>query len=156
MSDSQSADRDSPWPRPTSRFKVSIPGDREPAIFGDASGLENETQIITKRPSSSADSGSGKIHMSGLGKVGSIILRDGSVSPDSPLWKWFDQGNLKSTRRTTVTVELADDSDRTATRWTLGNAWPLQVSSYGVESEGNEVAVESVEIAYETMEIQAP
>lgn len=156
MSDFRSAERDSLWPRPTSRYRVSIPGDPEPSIFGDASGLESETQIITKRPSPSSESGSGKIQMSGLGKVGSIILREGSVSPDSPLWKWFDQGNLKSTRRTTVTIELADDSDRTATRWVLGNAWPIQVSSYGVESESNEVAVESIEIAYETLEIHAP
>jgi phage tail-like protein len=155
MSDSRRADRDSLWPQPTSRFKVSLRGDGDPALFEDASGLESETQIITKRPSSQ-ESEPGKIHMAGLGKVGSIVLRNGTVSPESPLWEWFDQGNAKSTRRRAITIELVDDSDRPATRWILGNAWPTQVSSYGVESEGNEVAVESVEIAYETMEIQAP
>lgn len=154
MSDSR-RDRDSFWPQPTSRFEVRVQGDDHPAVFEEASGLESETQIITKRPTS-VESETGKIHMAGLGKVGSIVLRNGTVSPESPLWKWFDQGNSKSTRRSTITIELIDDSDRAATRWILSNAWPTQVSSYGVESEGNEVAVESVEIAYETMEIQAP
>lgn len=155
MSDFRSADRDSAWPRPTSRFKVILPGDALPALFEEASGLESETQIITKRPAS-PEAETGKIHMPGLGKVGSIILSGGTVSAESALWKWFDQGQAKSTRRSTLTIELVDDSDRAATRWILSNAWPTQVSSYGVESEGNEVAVESVEIAYETMEIQAP
>lgn len=155
MSDSRRADRDSFWPQPTSRFEVRLPGDNHSAVFEEASGLESETQIITKRPTST-ESETGKVHMAGLGKVGSIVLRTGTVSAESPLWKWLDQGNSKSTRRHTITIELIDSSDRPATRWILSNAWPTQVSSYGVESEGNEVAVESVEIAYETLEIQAP
>ncbi|MBN9689079.1 MAG: phage tail protein [Verrucomicrobia bacterium] len=155
MSDSRSADRDALWPRPTSRFKLILPGDDLPAIFEDASGLESETQIITKRPAS-PETEAGKIHMPGLGKVGSIILSGGTVSAESAVWKWLDQSQAKSTRRSTLTIELVDNSDRAATRWILSNAWPTQVSIYGVESEGNEVAVESVEIAYETLEIQAP
>jgi phage tail-like protein len=40
--------------------------------------------------------------------------------------------------------------------WTLNNAWPTKVTGTDLKSEGNEVAVESVEIAYETLVISAP
>jgi phage tail-like protein len=37
--------------------------------------------------------------------------------------------------------------------WTLANAWPTKITSTELKSEGNEVAVESIEIAHEGLTV---
>jgi phage tail-like protein len=38
-------------------------------------------------------------------------------------------------------------------QWTLRNAWPTKISSTDLKSDGNEVAVDTLEIAYEDLDI---
>lgn len=38
-------------------------------------------------------------------------------------------------------------------QWTLRNAFPTKISSTDLKSEGSEVAIDSIEIAYEELEI---
>ena len=40
--------------------------------------------------------------------------------------------------------------------WTLQNSFPVKVTGTDLKSQGNEVAVESIEIAFETMTVTAP
>jgi phage tail-like protein len=44
---------------------------------------------------------------------------------------------------------------RPATRGSLGNAWPTKITGADLKSDANEVAVESVELAFETMTLKA-
>ena len=37
--------------------------------------------------------------------------------------------------------------------WTLNNAFPTKLTGTDMKSDGNEVAVESIEIAYETLKV---
>jgi phage tail-like protein len=37
--------------------------------------------------------------------------------------------------------------------WTLANAWPTKITSSDLNAEGNEVAVESIEVAHEGLTI---
>ena len=39
--------------------------------------------------------------------------------------------------------------------WTLTNAWPTKVTGTDLKSDGSEVAIESLEIAYETLTVKA-
>jgi phage tail-like protein len=38
-------------------------------------------------------------------------------------------------------------------QWNLANAWPTKISSTDLKSDGNEVAVDTIEIAYESLTI---
>jgi len=40
--------------------------------------------------------------------------------------------------------------------WTLGNAFPVKITGTDLKSDGNEVAVETLELAYETLTVTAP
>ena len=46
---------------------------------------------------------------------------------------------------------FADEKGAAKMTWTLNNAWPTKITGTDLKSEGNEVAVESIEIAYETL-----
>ena len=38
-------------------------------------------------------------------------------------------------------------------KWVLQNAWPTKITGTAFESDGNEVAVETIELAYEGLTI---
>jgi phage tail-like protein len=57
--------------------------------------------------------------------------------------------------RRAVVINLLDEAGNPKMVWTLHNAWPTKVTGTDLKSEGNEVAVESVELAYETLEVKA-
>jgi phage tail-like protein len=57
--------------------------------------------------------------------------------------------------RRAVIINLLDETGTPKMVWTLHNAWPTRITGTDLKSEGNEVAVESVEIAYETLEVKA-
>ncbi len=52
-------------------------------------------------------------------------------------------------------MSLLDETGAPQYRWTLNNAFPVKVTGTDLKSDGNEVAVESIEIAYETMTVSA-
>jgi phage tail-like protein len=53
-------------------------------------------------------------------------------------------------------VNLLDETGAPKMVWTLNNAWPTKITGTDLKSEGNEVAVESIELAFETLAVSAP
>lgn len=54
-----------------------------------------------------------------------------------------------------MTISLLDEGGAATMVWTLTQAWPVAVTSSDLSSDGNEVAIESLELAYETVVITA-
>lgn len=140
------------WPLPKFYFSVKI-GDKS-ASFQEVTGLDSEARPIEYRHGDSPSFY--PIKMPGLGKVSNVTLRKGIFVSDTTLWDWFDQIKMNTIARVTVVINLLDESGAPKRVWTLNNAWPTKVTGTELKSEGNEVAVESVEIAYETLTISSP
>jgi phage tail-like protein len=60
---------------------------------------------------------------------------------------------MNTIARTTVVVNLLDQTGAPKYTWTLNMAWPTKLTGTDLKSEGNEVAIEGMEIAFETMVI---
>lgn len=140
------------WPLPKFYFSVQI-GDKT-VSFQEVSGLDSESRPIEYRHGDSPSFY--PIKMPGLGKVGNVTMRKGIFVNDTVLWDWFNQIKLNTIARQTVVINLLDETATPKMVWTLNNAWPTKITGTDLKSEGNEVAVESVEIAYETLVISAP
>ncbi|MBY6263639.1 phage tail protein [Azospirillum sp. 412522] len=140
------------WPLPKFYFSVQIGGNT--VSFQEVSGLDSEARPIEYRHGDSPSFY--PIKMPGLGKVGNVTMRKGIFVNDTTLWTWFNQISMNTIQRQTVVVNLLDETGTPKMVWTLNNAWPTKVTGTDLKSEGNEVAVESVEIAYETLTISAP
>lgn len=145
--------QDNVWPLPKFYFSVDF-GDGLTAPFQEVSGLETETQVIEYRAGNSPIFST--IKMPGLAKVGNVTMRKGIFTQESALWTWFSQVSMNTIQRRTVVVSLLDETGAPKMVWTLNNAWPTKLTGTDLKSEGNEVAVESIEIAFETMVISAP
>ncbi len=141
------------WPLP--KFYFSVTGlSKAPAAFQEVTGLQSETTPIEYRHGDSR--GFSTIKMPGLTKVGNVTLRKGIFVNDSALWDWFSQVKMNTIARRTVVVNLLDETGATKMAWTLNNAFPTKITGTDLKSEGNEIAVESLELAYETLTVSAP
>jgi phage tail-like protein len=140
-------------PHPTFHFSVKF-GDEDPVDFQELDGLDGEAAPIEYRHGNSPVFF--PIKMPGLGRVGNVTMRKGVVGNDSKLWTWFRESEMNAIERRTVVISLFDESGSPKMVWTLNNAWPTQIASADIQSEGNEVAVESLEIAFETFSAAVP
>jgi phage tail-like protein len=138
------------WPLPKFYFSVSL-GTGGPVSFQEVDGLDSETQVIEYRHGDS--NVFFPIKMPGLGRVGNVTMRKGIFVSDSAFWDWYNQIKMNTIQRTTVVINLLDQSGSPQRTWTLNNAWPTKITGTDLKSEGNEVAVESIEVAYETLTV---
>ncbi len=61
---------------------------------------------------------------------------------------------MNTVKRETVTIQLLDETGSPTMTWTLANAWPTKITGTDMKSDGNEVAVEMLELAHEGFTIR--
>lgn len=141
--------QDNVWPLPKFYFQVKL-GDKE-VPFQEVSGLDVEAQIIEYRHGNSKEFST--IKMPGIKKTGNVTLKKGVFVKDNGFWDWFNKIKMNTIERQTVVISLLDEAGKPTMVWTLNNAWPTKITGTDMKSDGNEVAVETVEIAHEGLTI---
>jgi phage tail-like protein len=128
------------------RFHVELDG-LTAAAFSEVSGLESETVVVEYRTGSEH----GLRKLPGLTKYSNIVLKRG-ITQDAELWNWRQrviEGNLD---RHNGSIILLDDSGQEQVRWNFHNAWPCKLNASSLNAHGNEVAIETLELAHEGLE----
>lgn len=139
------------WPTPKFSFVVDIDGVATSVLFQEVTGLESEAQPIEYRRGTSPSFAT--IKMPGLQKSGNVTLKRGIFAKDNKFFDWYQAIKRNTAKRSTVTIKLLDESGNPTMTWKLANAWPTKVSSSDLNAAGNEVAVESIELAHEGLTI---
>lgn len=142
--------QDAVWPLPKFYFQVKI-GDMEVA-FQEVSGLDIEAQIIEYRHGNSPEFST--IKMPGIKKTGNVTLKKGVFVKDNAFWDWFNQIKMNTIERKTLVISLLDEEGNPTMVWSLNNAWPTKITGTDMKSDGNEVAVETIEVAHEGLTIE--
>ena len=152
MADGRGEQQGSVWPLPKFYFSVRV-GDDMDIKFSEVTGLEETAQLTEYRH---GDSKVFKpIKMPGLRKVGHVTMRKGVFANDRKFWQWFSEISMNTVSRRTVVINLLDETGAPKMVWTLHNAWPTKVTGTDLKSDSNEAAVETLEFAFESMEIKA-
>lgn len=115
--------------------------------FTEVTGLDFETEIIEYRTGDSPDFGMRK--MPGLQKYSNITLKRGIFAGDAAFWDWINTIQMHTVERRDVTISLLNEQHEPAMSWSIINAWPLKVEGPGLKATGNEVAIETMELAHE-------
>lgn len=144
--------QDTVWPLPKFYFSVDITDVGDDLAFQEVAGLDSESQPIEYRGGNSKVWST--VKMPGLLKSGNVTLKKGIFAKDNNFWDWYSQIKLNTIKRQTVTIKLLDESGSPTMVWTLANAWPTKVTGTDLKAEGNEVAVESIEIAHEGLSVE--
>jgi phage tail-like protein len=138
------------WPLAKFYFKVDI-GDQKDVPFQEISGLDTETQAIEYRAGNSKEFST--VKMPGIKKTGNVTLKKGVFVKDNKFWDWYNQIKLNTIKRVPITIQLLDEGGNPTMVWTLSNAWPTKITGTDLKADGNEVAVESLEVAHEGLTI---
>jgi phage tail-like protein len=138
------------WPIPKFRFKVQW--DDVEVAFQEVSGLDIEAQPIEYRHGNSP--GYSVLKMPGLKKYSDVTMKKGVFKGDNKFWDWFNQINMNTIARKSVTITLLTEGDTVAMVWKLTNAFPTKITSTDLKSQGNEAAIETIVIAHEGLTIE--
>lgn len=139
------------WPLPSFSFQVSW-GDQSKIPFQEVTGLDTETQIIEYRHSNSPVFSS--IKMPGLKKFGNVTMKKGVFVKDNAFWDWYNKIKMNTVARISVVIQMLDEKGNPTMVWTLANAWPTKISAPSLKSDGNEVAIQTIEVAHEGITIE--
>lgn len=142
---------DAVWPLPKFYFSVDI-GDMGTNLpFQEVSGLEIETQMIEYRAGNSKAFST--IKMPGIEETGNVTLKKGVFVKDNKFFDWYAKIKMNTIKRESVTIKLLDEAGKPTMVWKLANAWPTKITGTDLKSDGNEVAVETLEIAHEGLTV---
>ncbi|MGD0720200.1 MAG: phage tail protein [Roseiarcus sp.] len=150
MADDGSA-QGSTWPLPKFYFSVDIADVGTNLPFQEVTGLDTEAQVIEYRAGNSKAFST--IKMPGIVKSGNVTLKKGVFVKDNKFWDWYNQRKMNLIKRSAITIKLLDQDANPTMTWTLTNAWPTKITSTDLKADGNEVAVETIEIAHEGVTI---
>jgi phage tail-like protein len=138
------------YPLPVFHFKVEWGGQN--VGFSEASGLTQEVQLIEYRDGNSPDYST--IKMPGLHKYNNITLKRGIMKGDNDFFKWLNTVKLNTIERRNLTISLLNEEHEAVMVWKAVNAFPVKVEGPGLKASGNEVAIESIELAHEGLTLQ--
>lgn len=139
-----------PYPIPTFHFTVEWGGKR--VGFSEVAGLTQENQAIEYRDGSFPEYSS--IKMPGLRKFSNVTLKRGIIKGDNDLFKWLSTVKLNTVERRNLVISLLNEEHQPVMVWKIMNAFPIKVEGPALKASANEVAIESVELAHEGLELQ--
>ncbi len=142
---------DNKYPLPAFYFQVNW-GDNMSVNFSEVSGLNVETQVIEYRDGASKEYST--IKMPGIKKFSNLTLKRGSMAKDNNFFDWWNKAQLNTIERRDITISLLNEKHEPSIVWNVKNAFPVKVDSGSLKSTGNEVLIETLELAHEGLTIQ--
>lgn len=139
------------YPLPKFHFQVEWGGTK--IGFTEVTGLDVTTDVIEYRDGASPEYH--KIKMPGMQKFSNITLKRGKFKGDNEFFDWWNTVQLNTIDRRDITISLLDENHAPVFVWKVKNAWPTKVSPTDLKADGNEVAIESLEIVHEGLTMEA-
>jgi phage tail-like protein len=140
------ADRNDPYRN--SRFLLEIDGIVQ-AGFSEATVPDTAQDPIEYREGNEIPT---VRKIPGLIKYGNLTLKWG-ITDSLELYEWrklVEQGKMADARRN-IAIILLDEEANPKSRWEFVYAWPTKYDSPDLNAKGNDIAIETLEIAHEGM-----
>ena len=137
------------YPLPKFHFQVEWSGER--VGFTEVTGLDIQVEAIEYREGSSPEYS--KIKMPGMLKYSNITLKRGSMDGDSDFYKWINTTSLNTVERRDIIISLLNETHSPVVSWKAKNAFAVKVQASDLKADGNEVAIETLELAHEGLNI---
>lgn len=138
------------YPLPKFHFQVEWGGAR--IGFTEVSGLDLSIDPIEYRDGASPEYH--KTKMPGMQKFSNITMKRGLFKSDNDYYAWLNTVQLNTIERRDITISLLNESHQPVVVWKVKNAWPVKLTSTDLKADGNETAIESLELAHEGISIQ--
>lgn len=139
--------RDNPYPN----FNFVVDGLGAEIAFAEVELPSAEIETIEYREGADRTNASRKLP--GRVRYGNVVLRRG-VAGDLALWQWFREVSQGQQVRRDVTVTLLDEARNAVQQWRFREAWPVKYDPSDLNAKGNEVLIETLELAVESIDVE--
>lgn len=136
---------------PLAKFHFRVEWGGERLGFTEVTGLDMQVEAIEYREGSSPEYS--KIKMPGLHKFSNLTLKRGSVAGDSDFYKWINTISLNQVERRDVIISLLNETHAPVLTWKAKNTFPIKLQASDLKADGNEVAIETLELAHEGLSL---
>lgn len=133
-------------------FRVEI-DETSVAGFSEASGLAFDMDTVEYREGSDVPLHVRKL--TGLRKFGNLTLKRG-FTQDRQLWDWYLSVLNGIALRRGGAIVLQDENHDDVARWEFEGGWICKWEGPSMNATGNDVAIESIEICVERVEMKPP
>lgn len=89
----------------------------------------------------------GRVHFT------NVVLRRG-IDGRGELWQWWNSVRHGTLVRRDVVIVLQDREQADVVRWVVRRAWPVRYAASPLRGRGRDIAVETVELACEGLELE--
>jgi phage tail-like protein len=127
-------------------FRLEGPGQ---ALFTDCSNFAMRVEVIPFREAGGQPS---VRRLPGRVEYANVTLRSG-MTQSRELWDWFLKAATGQCERRNVSIILLDtNGSREVARYNLNNAWPMEWNGPALSTRGQDVAIESLTLVFESLE----
>jgi phage tail-like protein len=116
--------------------------------FQEVSGLESTIEVIEYREGGDT---SMTRKLPGRASFGNLTLKRG-VTDDVELYEWHKTVRDGGTDRRNGSIVQLDRNREEVARWNFREGWITKLTGPDFKAEGNEIAIETVEIVHEGLE----
>jgi phage tail-like protein len=131
-------------PIPNFNFHVVIDGITR-AAFQQVSGFDSTIDVIEHREG--GDNLTPR-KLPGMTRYSNIVLKWG-LTDDVQLYEWHLEAAKGNVQRKNGSILLLDRDGATKAQWDFFAAWPTKWDGPDFNAEGNDVAIETLELAHE-------
>ena len=137
---------------PYRHFNFEVQIDNTPvASFREVGGLSFTTDPVEYREGTDIPLHVRKLQ--GLRKFANLTFKRG-FTPNQDLWKWYKNVLNGVEDRRNGAIILKDELHAPVLRWNFENAWITKWEGPGLNATSNDVAIETMELAVERVELQ--
>jgi phage tail-like protein len=131
------------------RFLVEIDG-LATSAFSEVELPESSITVVEYREGADALSSSRKLP--GRVQYGNVVLRRG-ITENDDLWNWWNALRSGRADRRNGAIVLLDEERNAVRRWVFHQGWPCKYTAPPLSARGNEVVIETLELAIEGFEV---
>lgn len=139
--------RDNPYPNHS--FAVDL-GTGDAIGFSEVDLPSGEIEVIEYREGNELARAR---KLPGLATYANVTLKRG-VTGDLELFDWWRSVRDGQLLRRKVTITLLDEQRQPVQRWVLRDAWPAKLDYSPLNALGNQVVIETLELAHEGFEAE--
>ena len=137
---------------------ITLEGESNPLCEGGFSACDGlEVSVSNKTIRSGGDNGR-VVHLGGVVNNGTLSLKRG-MTESFDLWDWFERVNVdeeRSLRATCLVVSMAADRTTEQATFVLERCLPVKLKIPALDAATGPLAVEELQIAYETIRLRKP
>lgn len=144
------------YPLPAYNYRVEIGG--EAVAFSEVGGLSigHETTTYKESPVESGSAGPRTMIMPGQTSTATLTLKKGIVRGKSvpTLFGWINSKQANLIEKKDIFVRLCDEEGAPVISWKVINAFPTKLDAPAFSASSTDVAVESMELTADLIQIE--